>query len=355
MRQLIHDENILKIVRKWSAKVYPQIVDDLAAGRMVSVEFGGAKSSLALTPSIPWLPDFFAVVKPFFARGKNLLLAHPKQLADFVDKQNCFMARLGYPKPGTRNKDVAAVREYCKALFSFEDFAVGRVLVPKTGVPNRYVWQMPPNSGEVIDGRRFIESLHVKVCPYCNARSLNLSRAFDRTDIDHYFPHAYYPCLGISLYNLVPSCTDCNRKLKKAKIPDYDQARSPYDSPDYHEEVGIIDAALQNGQGKPSPKLESKSRKGNGTRADACQKIVDYLGYYADDYRREAAAVESLYRVYHCCQAQNVQAQLPKADRANMRNLFRPLTFRKSQINHILFCKLDLDLVKQMKSSVPMV
>lgn len=40
-----------------------------------------------------------------------------------------------YPKPGTRNKDVAAVREYCKALFSFEDFAVGRVLVPKTGVP----------------------------------------------------------------------------------------------------------------------------------------------------------------------------------------------------------------------------
>lgn len=355
MRQLIHDTSILKTVRKWSAKVYPQIVDDLVAGRMVSIESGGAKSSLASTPTIAWLPDFFAVVKPFFARGKNLLLAHPKQLADFVDKQNCLMARLGYPKTGTRNKDVAAVREYCKALFSFGDFVAGRVLVPKTGVPNSYVWQAPSDQSKVIDGRRFVESLGIKVCPYCNARSLNLSHAFDRIDIDHYFPHAYYPCLGISLYNLVPSCTDCNRKLKKAKIPDYSRARSPYDKPDYHAEVKIVDVSLQTGRRNLLPSLEVRNRKGSSFREEGWQKMVDYLGYYADDYCREAARVESLYQVRHCCQVKNIQAKLPVADRGNMRKLFYPLTYREPQINNIPFCKLDIDLVNEMRSAVPTV
>ena len=65
----------------------------------------------------------------------------------------------------------------------------------------------------------------LKYCPYCNAETLY---AFEwekdvttlkmaKSAFDHYFPRARYPFLGLSLYNLIPSCSRCNSAFKGAE------------------------------------------------------------------------------------------------------------------------------------------
>lgn len=75
--------------------------------------------------------------------------------------------------------------------------------------------------------------LNFKACPYCNAQYI---LSYDKTEIptkwyslfvktptirsteralfeyDHFFPKSIYPYLGLSFYNLIPSCKPCNNK-----------------------------------------------------------------------------------------------------------------------------------------------
>lgn len=59
------------------------------------------------------------------------------------------------------------------------------------------------------------------ICPYCQQSfSFTIQKpkggAF-RPTLDHYYPKGRYPYLGLSLYNLVPSCYSCNSSLKTTK------------------------------------------------------------------------------------------------------------------------------------------
>lgn len=61
-----------------------------------------------------------------------------------------------------------------------------------------------------------------QMCPYCQqAGALTIYRESDtqafRPTLDHFYPKAQYPFLGLSLYNLVPSCHSCNSSLKTTK------------------------------------------------------------------------------------------------------------------------------------------
>ncbi len=71
--------------------------------------------------------------------------------------------------------------------------------------------------GSVISDKiayKMIEKLDTKVCPYCNINYIsyigtNKDKAV-RPELDHFFPKSVYPYFAISLYNLVPSCRNCN-------------------------------------------------------------------------------------------------------------------------------------------------
>lgn len=62
-------------------------------------------------------------------------------------------------------------------------------------------------------------------CPYCNCNALRLitiedtitNEDYDQAllDLDHFFPKSKYPFLAISLFNLIPSCNDCNARIKR--------------------------------------------------------------------------------------------------------------------------------------------
>ena len=60
----------------------------------------------------------------------------------------------------------------------------------------------------------FLEILNSDVCPYCNRTftfSINKNGKKQKPEFDHYFPKRKYPYLGISIFNLVPICSNCNK------------------------------------------------------------------------------------------------------------------------------------------------
>lgn len=61
------------------------------------------------------------------------------------------------------------------------------------------------------------EQLGVEVCPYCNRMYTTtlFGKNKIRPDFDHFYPQSKYPYLTVSLFNLIPSCSMCNRKKSK--------------------------------------------------------------------------------------------------------------------------------------------
>lgn len=57
-----------------------------------------------------------------------------------------------------------------------------------------------------------VERLGLIVCPYCNREYIN-HRSGDTAgaQLDHFFSKDEYPIFALTLYNLVPSCGNCNR------------------------------------------------------------------------------------------------------------------------------------------------
>lgn len=69
------------------------------------------------------------------------------------------------------------------------------------------------------DAYKLAQALNVSVCPYCNRLYTKtvITKKGDkiiRPDFDHFFPQALYPLFQMSFYNLIPSCTICNSRLK---------------------------------------------------------------------------------------------------------------------------------------------
>ncbi|MGX6961113.1 hypothetical protein [Vagococcus xieshaowenii] len=60
--------------------------------------------------------------------------------------------------------------------------------------------------------------LGISVCPYCNSQYIytyqNKNKGKIRAELDHCFPKVHHPFLAVSLFNLVPSCSQCNSSLK---------------------------------------------------------------------------------------------------------------------------------------------
>lgn len=71
---------------------------------------------------------------------------------------------------------------------------------------------------------KFICSLGIKVCPYCNRNYItsyeeSVDNCKTTADADHYYPKSKYPILQLNVYNMIPSCNVCNSKMKN----DYDK------------------------------------------------------------------------------------------------------------------------------------
>ncbi len=82
------------------------------------------------------------------------------------------------------------------------------------------------------DGLKFVDDIGLQTCPYCNRAYIQSvsKRGVVRPQIDHFFPKDKYPYLGVSFYNLIPSCSVCNGTTAKGNKNSYtDKLVSPYE------------------------------------------------------------------------------------------------------------------------------
>lgn len=70
-------------------------------------------------------------------------------------------------------------------------------------------------------GYWLVDRLKIRVCPYCNRNYIFTANASGtpkvRAQFDHYLPKKKYPMFALCFYNLIPSCTICN-KLKGEQL-----------------------------------------------------------------------------------------------------------------------------------------
>lgn len=79
----------------------------------------------------------------------------------------------------------------------------------------------------------FAKDLGVNTCPYCN-RNYTVTvhkklKGIVRPDFDHFFPKSKFPLLGLSFFNLIPSCPLCNRSVKRSRQTVYGKYIHPYE------------------------------------------------------------------------------------------------------------------------------
>lgn len=85
--------------------------------------------------------------------------------------------------------------------------------------------------GIYFDKLEFIKTIKVDSCVYCNR---NYTYALERSnkikpELDHFYPKTLYPYLGMSFYNLIPSCETCNGvNAKHQADPIIEGLKNPY-------------------------------------------------------------------------------------------------------------------------------
>lgn len=94
----------------------------------------------------------------------------------------------------------------------------GKFVKYMTGLYNGFITSSSNSSGSNV-GMWLAQRLSINTCPYCNRHytfsiAAKSGAAGVRPQFDHFLPKSRYPITALCLYNLVPSCADCN-KLKR--------------------------------------------------------------------------------------------------------------------------------------------
>lgn len=112
---------------------------------------------------------------------KELIVSHPDKLRDIISKLH---SDAFDPK-----KNLNRILYHIFIIFGYED--------------KRF------NKGV------FYRQSQVGTCPYCNMADIHYIPATalsqpEKGVLDHFYPKEIYPILGLSFYNLIPSCPSCN-------------------------------------------------------------------------------------------------------------------------------------------------
>jgi len=166
---------------------------------------------------------YFSIIRKY-DRCESIVAARPQLIITLVKEIIETFGRRFYT--GT---EFVLCNQFLKALFDYNSFAEGKVIKIKFGHENKVWWGMSQDAPRW-DASMLIRKMGIRYCPYCNAETIYVIPKCDNesncsedicyhTALDHFLPKDRYPFLGLSLYNLVPSCTRCNTSYKHNKDP----------------------------------------------------------------------------------------------------------------------------------------
>ena len=137
-------------------------------------------------------------------RKKFILCSHNEQLGLINHFQKHYPELTQSYKQKNSKPRIYKLIRYLFEVRLYDEFSGGFKYDNKTKKYNAY---------------KFVELLNLKTCPYCNRNYTSIIHKENATDkktrpeIDHFHPKSIYPFLAINYYNLIPSCSTCN-KLK---------------------------------------------------------------------------------------------------------------------------------------------
>lgn len=130
---------------------------------------------------------------------KNLICISPQQLINYVDNQNVIHSSF------------------------IDDAHPDNIILKNIFITHGYE--------KNLEKWEFINRIKIDTCSYCNRNYIYTTTKNKniKPEIDHFYPKSKYPILGLSYFNLIPSCKSCNGfGAKEEKDPRAEGLKNPY-------------------------------------------------------------------------------------------------------------------------------
>lgn len=150
---------------------------------------------------------------------KQLLCGDYDQLLNILREINHNIPNRGWMHKATK-------REYNKGLYDvWGENADGLPMLDHFNQILRWIFidQMYEGNNHInpFDKKKHIRSYGLEVCPYCGRNNIEIEEEAgyrdDKPPIDHFLPKSIYPFFALSLYNMIPCCTECNQLSNKGE------------------------------------------------------------------------------------------------------------------------------------------
>lgn len=142
-------------------------------------------------------------------------------------------------------------------------------------------------------------------CPYCNSSEIEIipnpkkNKLELYADLDHFYPKSQNPFFAVSFFNLIPSCTYCNSKLKRdlefsitTNIhPFYESFDDIYKFSvplldEYTLDINDVNIEVKN-QKLNDTTLEIFNLKERMTSSTRIKKLIKILKFYKNNYKKD--------------------------------------------------------------------
>ena len=255
-------------------------------------------------------------------------------------------------------------RDLLRLLFNYEAFG-GGLRICRDSASGTFSW-----SGKLAGALsgwgayEFLRRLKVRYCPYCNAETVyaievckNGKNVPIRSALDHFIPHAEYPFLGLSLYNLVPACYRCNSQIKERRNVNLATSANPYIHDiysGYRFKVKASDVqTLGNDEDCPPFDVEVKEENGvpDSDKTVALMKdFFDLEGVYNSLFKDEAYDIIRRIRLF--TPAYREMMRKSGLRRVSVSRALFGCDLRQAHITDFRHAKLVIDLKRQFSPKV---
>lgn len=190
-----------------------------------------------------------------------------------------------------------------------------------------------------------LKTIDVKVCPYCNINYTVEYKDTTMADLDHFYSQSIYPEYALCLYNFIPSCPVCNRKLKLSRNMTKETHIYPYE--DSFEgkarfEIENIVNTQVNGE-KLQLKLnvcsDEKNKVSNSKKVFKLEEVYNNFTDYAKDLLDKAI-------IYNDDYTQSIKKFTYKS--MNIKSLVFGKELTEEDLCKTSLCKLKRDILKQL-------
>ena len=202
---------------------------------------------------------------------------------------------------------------------------------------------------------------YLRYCPYCNADMVYTIKCDDngksyKSAFDHFYPRSRYPFLGLSLYNLIPSCDRCNSKFKLNKYKETLETFHPciddVDSETHFILIGLTNEMRQGVEDTDALKIRLVPRSTSANNVEVSLKNYQTLYRINDVYGQlyQDVAVQTLHigEVINESYREEIKAHfLNVGICADPVKIILGAPLKRKEINKYHVAKLKLDLLEQ--------